>query len=337
MGAIFISYAREQSEHAEKLKNRLNETDIYKGWTDTTKIKGGEEWREAIRKALKECEAMIVIASTAANNSSWVNFEIAYALILGKFILPVKIYKEDAELLLLQDIMHVSITDETEIFARLDENHRQTLIKKFWGWIYRLIILVIVLYCILSAVTFTGLLAGEIYREITKDTSPATCSANTLDTCVSITGLNIDMGDLTPDNNPDHSVFLNGKPLTIIAGTRLNILSMFYSLSEANSEVIDDSCGFNIYAYAKAYPVINGEPYPEELAQYTPGSAPPPDGPIQPFVAIENGELSVLGGELYWEVDSGWEQIALQVICGSQNTREQVVGQIVIELDVIVD
>lgn len=84
MKSIFISYAREDRDHAGDLAEALNEKG-YKVWWDWNLV-GGHNFRDAIKRELELAEKVIVIWSEASTASSFVIDEASTARKRGKLV-----------------------------------------------------------------------------------------------------------------------------------------------------------------------------------------------------------------------------------------------------------
>ena len=87
---VFISYARENAELAEKISEALRQRG-QKTWMDDVGIRSGDDWLERIAKTIDGSKAVVTIISPEAVESKWVRREIEYADNKGKPILPVMI------------------------------------------------------------------------------------------------------------------------------------------------------------------------------------------------------------------------------------------------------
>jgi len=96
MHKIFISYSQSDQEEARRLVAALRATDLV-GWLDAADIAAGASIPSAIRNALLESSAIVVLLSPSALQSNWVQFEIGAAEALGKKIIPVIISGSLAE------------------------------------------------------------------------------------------------------------------------------------------------------------------------------------------------------------------------------------------------
>ena len=87
MSHVFISYSSKNREFALRLADDLIR--LCKIWIDREGIHAGLEWEQAIEKAIRECEAFLVIVSPDSNNSDWVARETILAEKLDKYRVPV--------------------------------------------------------------------------------------------------------------------------------------------------------------------------------------------------------------------------------------------------------
>lgn len=87
MAYVFISYSHEDKDYARKLAAGLKQQNI-DYWMDD-RIDYGSQWARVIQEKLEGCQAVIVILSTNAYNSDWVQSEIAFAQQEHKVIFPV--------------------------------------------------------------------------------------------------------------------------------------------------------------------------------------------------------------------------------------------------------
>ncbi len=87
MANVFISYAREDLNFAEKLANRLSRTGLTIWWD--RRLLAGDDIEAVIDEQIKSCDAVIVVWSSASLNSHWVKSEASAALALKKLV-PVR-------------------------------------------------------------------------------------------------------------------------------------------------------------------------------------------------------------------------------------------------------
>lgn len=86
---IFISYARENHNLAEKLRLSLQQSG-FDCWMDTERIVAGDTWSDQIEKALKQSTIMVVImTNAAADPNSFVREELRYAKHIRKNLIRI--------------------------------------------------------------------------------------------------------------------------------------------------------------------------------------------------------------------------------------------------------
>jgi hypothetical protein len=88
MGHIFISYSRKDSEFVDRLSQAL-ELYGFPTWEDVKAIAGGDVWKAAISKAVRECDAFLIVLSPQSASSENVSKELAVATKHARRILPV--------------------------------------------------------------------------------------------------------------------------------------------------------------------------------------------------------------------------------------------------------
>ena len=86
MAHIFISYSHKDDEFVHGLYDALCERG-FDCWIDS-RIDYGTKWPQEIKKQLEGCEAFILVMSPDAEESEWVQDELAYARHLKKTIFP---------------------------------------------------------------------------------------------------------------------------------------------------------------------------------------------------------------------------------------------------------
>lgn len=94
---IFISYARSDSKDAERIVEALHDSNVT-GWGDIADIAAGDSVASAVRKAIVNSSAVLVLLSPRALHSEWVQFEIGAAEALKKNIIPIIVAGTDLEL-----------------------------------------------------------------------------------------------------------------------------------------------------------------------------------------------------------------------------------------------
>jgi TIR domain len=88
MGHIFISYSRRDSEFVDRLIEALEKYG-FPTWQDVNAITGGEVWKGAISKAVREADAFLIVLSPQSASSENVSKELAVATKYARRILPV--------------------------------------------------------------------------------------------------------------------------------------------------------------------------------------------------------------------------------------------------------
>lgn len=86
MADVFISYSHKDSEYAHRLAEELRDQQL-DVWIDD-RIDYGDRWPRVIEENLAGCRVFIVIMSTNAFNSTWVQNEVSYAQDNDKLIFP---------------------------------------------------------------------------------------------------------------------------------------------------------------------------------------------------------------------------------------------------------
>lgn len=88
MGYTFISYSRKQLYFAEAITLHLQNNNI-EAWFDLQKLQAGGDWRSILKEGYENCERLILIASSAALASPYVEVEWRTALENGREIILV--------------------------------------------------------------------------------------------------------------------------------------------------------------------------------------------------------------------------------------------------------
>jgi len=86
MGHIFISYSHKDSEYAHRVADTLQSLGI-NVWIDA-RLDYGSQWPNEIQKQLDACDAFILIMSSHAFRSEWVQSELQRAKRKAKPIFP---------------------------------------------------------------------------------------------------------------------------------------------------------------------------------------------------------------------------------------------------------
>jgi tetratricopeptide (TPR) repeat protein len=85
MAKLFLSYSRKDEARARRFSDWL-ERESHDVWRDEDDISGGASFSLEIEKALKDCDAVLVLWSKEAAQSSWVRDEAGYGRDTGKLI-----------------------------------------------------------------------------------------------------------------------------------------------------------------------------------------------------------------------------------------------------------
>jgi TolB-like protein len=117
MADIFISYSRNDSEHAKTLAGRLGAMGL-SIWMDTASLAAAETWSAEIVDAIKACRALVVLLSAHSVSSANVTKEVALASEKKKTVIPIVI--EECELnsameYALAGLHQVSLFDEAAL------------------------------------------------------------------------------------------------------------------------------------------------------------------------------------------------------------------------------
>ena len=86
--ALFISYARDDRQFADDLREHLRELEV---WIDRSSLLPGQDWAEEIENQISMADAVIVAISPASCDSKYVTFEWSFALGRGVPVIPVMI------------------------------------------------------------------------------------------------------------------------------------------------------------------------------------------------------------------------------------------------------
>ncbi len=90
MAHVFISYKRSSAEKrfVGQMKKHFAEGGI-DVWIDRDQLRAGDDWREGIDQAIREALAVVVVLTPGATQSQYVTYEWAFALGVGKKVIPV--------------------------------------------------------------------------------------------------------------------------------------------------------------------------------------------------------------------------------------------------------
>ena len=88
LATLFISYSRKDSEFAHRVADDLRAAG-YSVWVDISGLRGGQRWVQEIDKAVRACDAFVLVISPDSMASSWVTDETLLARQLKKQIIPI--------------------------------------------------------------------------------------------------------------------------------------------------------------------------------------------------------------------------------------------------------
>lgn len=90
MNTIFLSYSSRDYFFAEMLSVKLDEAG-FGVWRDQGAIRAGDDWRQSIEDGITGSLAVVVALSASSAESAYVTYEWAYAMGMGKPVIPVKL------------------------------------------------------------------------------------------------------------------------------------------------------------------------------------------------------------------------------------------------------
>lgn len=122
MKKVFISYAKEDYEAAQKLYAQLKSVPNIDPWFDKECLKPGLRWRPAIRKEIRESEFFIALFSkNSSARRGFVHTELNEALEILKetpegqiFLIPIRLEECDPPHELLREIQYVDFFPDWE-------------------------------------------------------------------------------------------------------------------------------------------------------------------------------------------------------------------------------
>ncbi|NES19703.1 MAG: TIR domain-containing protein [Symploca sp. SIO3E6] len=112
MTQVFLSYAVQDQETMEKIRNSLRRESITV-WTKHTDIPTGENSEGAINRGIEQADNVVYLLSPESINSTDSQQELDLALSLNKRIIPVLVRTTEPDLLpeALQDLQYIVLTD----------------------------------------------------------------------------------------------------------------------------------------------------------------------------------------------------------------------------------
>jgi hypothetical protein len=90
MPTVFLSYAREDLEQATRIEQQLTTVGVAV-WRDQQKLRAGLNWPKALGEAIAASDALVMLWSRRAAESSFVELEWSVALALKKRVIPCRL------------------------------------------------------------------------------------------------------------------------------------------------------------------------------------------------------------------------------------------------------
>ncbi|MBD2451746.1 TIR domain-containing protein [Nostoc sp. FACHB-152] len=112
MTQVFLSYSNQDRAVMEKIRNSLQRESITV-WTNTTDIKTGEEFHEAIKRGIEQADNIVYLLSPDAVNSTYCQQELDLAVTLNKRIIPLLVQETDLMQVpsALRNLQYIDLTD----------------------------------------------------------------------------------------------------------------------------------------------------------------------------------------------------------------------------------
>jgi hypothetical protein len=121
MASLFLSHSSRDREAAERLLARLRDEGfaaLFLDFDPEQGIPAGREWESELYMQLRSSDAVVFLASAAANASRWCFAELALARSLGKPIIPLRL-DGAVGLPLLEDVQWIDLADGEAAIDRL--------------------------------------------------------------------------------------------------------------------------------------------------------------------------------------------------------------------------
>jgi hypothetical protein len=123
MTNIFISYSRDDAELADSIRRGLAEAGIATLMGDDP-LQSGAEWRKTLVKKIGKADAVVVVVSKSAVESSWTMTELGIAWGANKKMIGVLAPGEDPEELGITPLKNIKLlraakTDTAELAAEI--------------------------------------------------------------------------------------------------------------------------------------------------------------------------------------------------------------------------
>jgi formylglycine-generating enzyme required for sulfatase activity len=118
---LFLSYSHDDRDEAANLQKKLVKAGVA-CWRDEGSLRIGDDFAAEITRAIRTCDALVLLLSPASNNADYVLKEVAMAYSLGKPILPVELRQTDVSDALLPYIVRLHrISAAKPVSAFVDE------------------------------------------------------------------------------------------------------------------------------------------------------------------------------------------------------------------------
>ncbi|MEQ9001772.1 MAG: TIR domain-containing protein [Coleofasciculus sp. B1-GNL1-01] len=132
MTQVIISYADEDRAKMEKIRRILRRKSITV-WTNTTDIKTGEVFEEAIKRGIEQADNLVYLLSPDSVKSDYAQRELDYAVSLNKRIIPVLVRETPPEQIpsALRELQYIDLTDNVkEEDYHLDESQLLRILQQ---------------------------------------------------------------------------------------------------------------------------------------------------------------------------------------------------------------
>ena len=96
MKKVFVSYAHDDSDFAQRLLASLDDAEV-SWWMDSADIASGEAFALKIKESITSANAVVVLVSPRSINDQWIQFEVGAAWALGKRVILILVGGADSE------------------------------------------------------------------------------------------------------------------------------------------------------------------------------------------------------------------------------------------------
>ena len=118
MNDIFISYSRHDSDVVNEIVTLL-EQEGYSVWIDRDGIESGEDFKEKIARAIKDCSVVLFFSSEHSNVSDWTAKEIGIAVKYKKHIIPILLDNSSFNETVEFDLINLDFVDYSKASTRI--------------------------------------------------------------------------------------------------------------------------------------------------------------------------------------------------------------------------